>query len=148
MVLRLKSRCICLHIHTFLQESPDSWSYSSPLVRLARAEKAPPLLMVLGSPHPDPGESVNGTGPRSSFREARLTHPRAHPTPFRSAGCTPGISPLHLAHSSDPCYLTTPHWADKARGLRKLTSLAQDRSAKNQEHLDTKRNKAKRSKTR
>lgn len=91
MALRVKSRCICLRNHTFLQEShrpegPSLPSHSSPpapprgFLQLKKPVSPTPTP-GLGCPHHHPtlGDSGSVTGPRSSLREATshsLTSPR------------------------------------------------------------------------
>lgn len=126
MVPWLKLRCICLQIHTCLQcpMTPEGQPSLHPgLLQLKKHlllwwSWAPPSL-----PHTRRirNQDRSQEQPQRSSPSLTLMFIQHH---LRSAGCTAAISPLHLTHSSDCCYLIpSPQGVDEERGSESLSCL-------------------------
>ena len=133
MVPRLKSRFLCLQIHTFLQHSHDSRELQPFLGPGLLQLKKHLLLQCSWAPPitaPPQEDQESGLVPGAASEKTPSLTLMFTQHYLISADCTSDNSPLQLTQPSEPCYLIPPHWADKERGLRKVKSLDQDHSAK------------------
>lgn len=114
MALRVKSRCICLRNHTFLQEShrpegPSLPSHSSPprpppaASCSWKSQFPPPPPQAWAAPITTPPWETRDQWqvPGAASEKPPLTH-SPHPGPSRTWGCTQAASTFQLTHSSDP----------------------------------------------